>query len=486
MFVINTNKYSGLDKLGHELPEGVRRITTGYKPRPLQERLHRSLKRFNVVVCHRRWGKTVFSLNEMIDQGLRNQKHNPQYAYIAPTYKQAKMVAWEYIQDFTKNIPGVEVNKQELTVTIMRQGVKNAETGEWVKEPDKIKFMLLGADSPDSLRGIYLDGAILDEYAQCDPIVWGQIIRPALADRKGWAIFIGTPKGQNHFYHRFIKAQKRPESWYTIVSKASESGVLDQSEIDEMVGDMEPDEIEQELECSFTAAVLGSYYGKIINEMRNSVPARITDVPFNPGFPIATFWDIGIGDHCTIWFRQRVGQNFNYIDYYENNGKGVDHYVKVLRALSKPVGHVTDVDGVLIRGKEYEYARHIWPHDGNQREFSTGNTRIETAREKGLNPIEIQARQAIDDRVDASRKMLRGNCFIDKTNCARGLECLQNFQKEWDSKLMMFKNKPKHDWSSHASDSFGYSALDTKKDSFARDLYNNLQTYAVSEYNVFG
>ena len=128
-------------------------------------------------------------INEMIDQALRCQLHNPQFAYIAPTYKQAKMVAWEFFNDFTRNIPGVEVNKSELSITIYRPA-----------RGDKIKFMLLGAESPDALRGIYLDGCILDEYAQCDPSIWGQIIRPALSDRKGWAIFIGTPKGQNHFF----------------------------------------------------------------------------------------------------------------------------------------------------------------------------------------------------------------------------------------------------------------------------------------------
>ena len=219
------NRYSNMVR-GQAV--NVDKRSTGYMPRKLQQYLHNNLKRFNVLVCHRRFGKTVFSINEMIDRGLRNQLHNPQYAYIAPTYKQAKMIAWEYIIDYTRNIPGVEVNKSELSITIHRQGAKDKD-GEWTKKPDKIKFILLGADSPDSLRGLYLDGSILDEYAQCDPIIWGQIVRPALADRKGWAIFIGTPKGQNHFYHRLKKAETNSTgTWFTAIFKASETGILDQ------------------------------------------------------------------------------------------------------------------------------------------------------------------------------------------------------------------------------------------------------------------
>lgn len=435
---------------GRQLPQAVKRISTGYMPRRLQELLHHSLKRFNVLVCHRRFGKTVFAINELIDKALQNTLRNPQYAYIAPTYKQAKMIAWEYLKDYTKKIPGSEYNKQELTVYIYREATD-----------DHIKIILLGAENPDGLRGLYLDGAILDEYAQCDPIVWGQIVRPALADRKGWAIFIGTPKGQNHFYHRFLKAQAQPESWFTAIYKASETGILDDEELREMKADMEDDEVQQELECDFTAAILGSYFAKQMNVARKE--GRITDVPWNPGFPVDTFWDIGVGDATTIWFRQRIGERWHYIDYYTNNGKGVEHYIKMLRQ------------------KTYTYGKHVWPWDGKVRSFSTGQSRQQTAIGLGLRP-EIQDRQAIDDRINASRNRLH-NCLIDKIKCARGIDCLQNYQKEWDSKNMMFKKTHKKDWAEQGSSSFGYSSLDDRAGTFSGASRNNLPRIANGEYN---
>ena len=431
-------------------PTEVIRVETGYLPRPLQQTLHCSLKRFNVLVCHRRFGKTVFSINEMIDRALANQKHNPQYAYIAPTYKQAKLIAWEYLLHYTRNFPQREVNKGELSVTLHRPGIPSEldpKTGEvlaWEKEPDKIVFMLLGADNPDSLRGLYLDGAIMDEYAQCDPIIWGEIVRPALSDRKGWAIFIGTPKGQNHFYRRFKQAYEA-EGWFVAMYKASDTGIIGEDELRQLKDDMEPEEYEQEMECSFTAAIRGSYYGHILNQMRKD--GRIGRHPWNPSFPVETFWDLGHNDALAIVFRQKIGNTYYYIDYYENNGHGLDHYVKVLKE------------------KPYAYGRHVLPWDGKAHDLGTGLTRQETLRNLGLR-TEIQKRQYVDDRIQATRIRLKIS-FIDSANCARLIECLSNYQKEWDSKLMRFKPKPLHDWSSNAADSFGYSALDDREGQFA-------------------
>lgn len=432
--------------------KSVRYIETGYSPRPLQKKLHAELKRFNVLVFHRRWGKTVFSINEQLDQGLRCELKNPQYAYIAPTYKQAKMVAWEYYIDFTKNIPGVEVNKSELSITIPRPHLA-----------DKVKFMLLGAESPDALRGIYLDGAILDEYAQCDPIIWGQIIRPALSDRKGWAIFIGTPKGVNHF-HKLYHDVQGLDNWYTKIYKASQTGIVDPEELVDARVTMSEAEYNQEYECSFTAAILGSYYGETINDLRSK--NRVTEVPYDPTTPVDTYWDLGIGDTTAIWFRQRVGTEYRYIDYIELGGVGLQEYVKE------------------IKNKPYAYGRHVLPHDGAARELGTGRTRQETLLKLGLR-TEIQKRQAIDDGINAARNILPF-CWFDAVKCARGVEALSNYQREWDSKLNMFKNKPKHDWSSNGSDAFRYSALDDRKSYFADDFGKDLPRTAISDYNEFG
>lgn len=445
-----------------ELKKEIKKVSTGYIPRPLQAVIHANLKRFNVLVCHRRFGKTLLVINEMINKGIANTAHNPQYAYIAPTYKQAKMIAWEYIVDFTSEIPGVKVNKSELSVEILREGIKDSRGG-WAKKPDKIKFMLLGADNPDSLRGIYLDGAILDEYAQCDPIIWGEIVRPALADRKGWAIFIGTPKGQNHFYRRLVKAEEQPENWFTAIYKASETGVLPQDELEDMMSDMEPEEIEQELECSFHAAVRGSYYGEILRELEEN--DQIRTVYHNPKYPVDTHWDIGIGDSTAIVFRQKINEVWHYIDYLEANGKGVEWYIKELEK------------------KPYTYGRQVWPHDGKNKDFITGQTRLEVVED--LKPDwnwEVQTKQGLDDGIQAVRRRLKTSVF-DKVACERLLDCLKNYQREWDSKLMLFKNAPKHDWASHGADAFRYDALDEKDTREMKKRRDNLPRTANSEYD---
>jgi hypothetical protein len=538
----------------------VQEISTGYVPRKLQALFHRVLKRFNVLVCHRRFGKSVFVINEIIDLSLRNQLRNPQYAYIAPTYKQAKQIAWQYFVDYTRNIPNAKPNKSELTVYIERPWRVCPLTGK--TDPDVIKLMLIGADDPDSLRGLYLDGGGLDEYAQCDPIIWGEIVRPALADRKSeakrlgilgttdykepWIIFIGTPKGQNHFYRRFKKAgsseqyaedyeaendiqeeradwaefetahgildgvSKRDtdrilsnlpgkvvekyriwrrylasKDWFTAIYRASETGILDADEIDGMIEDLDEEEVQQELECSFTAAIKGSYYGHRLNQIEDR--GQIGAFPYNATYPVDTFWDIGVGDKTVIWFRQKIAGRYFYIDYFEMNGEGLEFYVRYLEAKAGRFGSRVELKkGLYVDGEEYKYGRHVWPHDGRAREFGTGQTRQELADQKYNMKVEILKRVDVQDRIDAARERLKIS-FFDKVKCARGLECLYNYQKEWDSKAGVFKEKPLHDWSSHGSDGFCYSAMDDKDSSLAMFSKNGTlninNSCADGEYN---
>jgi len=546
-------------QLPYEIKEekGVQRVKTGYVPRKFQLELHQNLKRFNVLVCHRRFGKTVLAVNHLIHRALCNPLRNPQYAYIAPTYKAAKRIAWQYFVDYTRHLPNVRPNKTELTVYIDRPDHIDPLTEE--KDPDEIKIMLIGADDPDSIRGIYLDGAILDEFAQCDPIIWGQVVRPALGDRKKiarelglyydtsgydlepWAIFIGTPKGQNHFFRRFKGAEdseaycaqyekdhdiageriawddfeetygiddntsqkelgqilkkissdvekeykawrkyKANSNWMTALFKASETGVLDLDEIEEMTEDLTEDQIRQELECDFNAAILGSYYGNLIVKAREA--NRICKVPYDSRYPVDTHWDIGVGDKTTIWFRQKVNGKYHYIHYYEQNGQGVDHYIKVLDALKEFEGKKTEVEeGEVITGRGFKYGRHVWPHDGKVQEFGSGQSRQETARKKGLK-VEIQPKQRREDRIQASRDRIKISYF-DEEHCERGIDCLYNYEKEYDEKLMIFKPTPKHNWASHGADGFGYSSLDDRDSYFEHDITQLSKNRATMDYN---
>lgn len=431
----------------------VKKITTGYYPRPLQMRMHAELQRFNVLVCHRRFGKTVFSLNELIDRALRNDRKNPQYGYIAPTYGQAKRVAWDYLKDFTKNIPGVSYNESELRVEIARAG-----------RGDKIKIWLLGAENPDTIRGIYLDGVVLDEFAEMNPVVWSTVVRPALSDREGWAIFIGTVKGRNHFYDIYHMA-KEDDNWYTALFRASETGVLPQAELDDAKAAMSEEEYAQEYECDWGAALIGAYYGKQISQLERD--NRITDVPYDPAVPVETWWDLGIGDTTAIWFTQKVGANYHVIDYLEMSGVGLDWYVKELQKL------------------KYLYGDVFLPHDAAARDLSTGKTRVEVL--KNLWPgkrIHIVPRQDVEDGINAVR-MILPKCYFDSAKTTDGIAALRSYQKKWDAKNKIYIDKPLHDWSSHAADAFRMFAIGNRYDRPSLEG-RNLPRTARNEYNIFG
>lgn len=221
-------------------------IVIPYTPRPIwRETIHPALSdnRFAVLVCHRRFGKTVGTVNEMIKKAVLNERKAPVYAYVAPYRNQAKRVAWEYLKYYTNPIPGRTVNESELFVELptRHQGSPGA------------RLYIIGADHPDALRGIYLDGVILDEYANIKPELWGGVIRPALSDREGWAVFIGTPRGQNQFYEMYQYADKS-DGWYSCIYRADESGVLPNDEIADMRAQMTEMEYRQELLCDFTAS----------------------------------------------------------------------------------------------------------------------------------------------------------------------------------------------------------------------------------------
>jgi phage terminase large subunit len=405
-------------------------VETGYRPRPLQADIHRQMKRFNVLVCHRRFGKTILCINELVDRALRNPLKMPRYAYIAPLYKQAKAVAFDYLVDYTQVIPGVEVNKAELRVDFVNAHGQEA------------RISLYGADNVDALRGIYLDGAVLDEYGQHNPRLWGEVIRPTLADRLGWAIFIGTPMGQNQFYDIYERARSA-EDWFVALYKASETNVLPETELQALKAELSPDEFEQELECSFQAAIKGAYYGDLMARARED--GRITDVPYDPALPVETWWDLGHDDATTIWFVQRVKPNsFRVIDYYEASGEALSHYGSVVAERKTDRG--------------YHYSEHYAPHDAEQMHLGMERTRKEQMLEWGVKWA-IQPRVSdVMERINAVRAILP-MCWFDEKRCAQGIKALEQYKKEWNPERQVFLTKPRHDWSSHAADAFGTGAM---------------------------
>lgn len=401
------------------------RIETGYRPRPLQAEIHSKLKRFNVLVCHRRFGKTILCLNELIHHCLQNTLPMPRYGYVAPLLSQGKKVAWDQLKHYTRNIPEVQYNEQELRADL----------------PGGRRIYIIGADNPDSHRGTYFDGIVLDEYAQMHPAAWIEVFRPALSDRKGFAIFIGTPKGRNAFYDLYEMAKKNP-NWYTALFKASKTGIIDKVELEQLRLEMGQDAYDQEMECSFTANVKGTYYGEAMSKIEND--GRITTVPYDPSLGVITAWDLGIGDSSAIWFAQRLFREIRVIDYLEVDGLSIPDIVKRLKE------------------KPFAYTTHLLPHDASARELGTGKTRVETLANHGIR-ADVIPRQSVDDGIQAVRNML-ALCWFDAVNCARGLECLREYRREWDDKTQMFKNKPLHNQFSHGADAFRMLALGIERE----------------------
>lgn len=398
------------------------RISTGYEPRQHQSTVHAALVRFNVLVAHRRFGKTVLCVNELIDRCLRCKLKNPRYAYVAPLRNQAKDVAWEYLKSYTRPIPGYEANEAELRVDL----------------PGGRRIRLYGADNPDQLRGLYLDGIVFDEFAQMQPRIWSEVVRPALTDREGWAIFIGTPMGRNAF-HVLYEQAKADSGWRAMIFRASETGIISQGELDAAKKAMSDDQYEQEFECSFTAAIVGAYYGKLMVTVE--AEKRIASVPWEPKAPVVTAWDLGIGDSTAIWFAQQVGNEVRLIDYYENSGVALSHYA----------GEIMD-----RKAKGWAFADHLLPHDAEVRELGTGKTRVETLASLGIHGRVLPA-MPVDDGINAVR-MLLPRCWFDADKCARGLEALRQYRREWDDKQKVFQKRPLHDWTSHPADAMRYLA----------------------------
>lgn len=375
------------------------------------------------MVCHRRAGKTVAGINDLIKRNLLNPRERPQSAYIAPLFKQAKAAVWDYLKHYTAGIPGATAHESELRVDLPHGG----------------RVRLYGADNPDALRGIYLDDVLLDEYAQMRPSLWTQIIRPALADRLGSATFIGTPKGRNEFYTIAEEARKNPE-WFFMLLKASESGLLDPDELISAAKQMSPDEYAQEFECSFDAAIKGSYFGELMNIAQTE--GRILPIALEPALRVGTAWDLGIGDSTAIWFFQQVANEIRFIDYLEASGVGLSYYV----------GKIDE-----RRAKGWIFGEHILPHDVSVKELGTGKSRLDVLRDLGLD-ARVLPNLPLDDGINAAR-MLLPKCYFDSVRCADGIEHLRQYRREFDEKLKSFKHRPLHDEHSHAADAFRYAAV---------------------------
>jgi phage terminase large subunit len=435
-------------------------VNIPYRPRKWAREAHRQYKRWLALVLHRRAGKTTFELNHhqkaatndtwerarlryllpaAPDSQIETLLRKRIYWHVMPSYKQAKLVAWEMLKDIARPIPGVKFNESELLVVY----------------PNKNRIQLIGADNPDSLRGPGLSGLSLDEFSQHPGNVFGEILSKALADHLGYCIWSGTIKGHDQLYQLYQAAKDDPE-WFALwqdvdASLATEEGATITALIRAMEDDrklvlngiMSQAEFDQEWYLSPEAAIKGAIYGKLMAAAK--VEGRITRVPIEPALPVDTDWDLGVGDHTAIWFTQslRSGE-VRCVDYYEGSGEGLPFYASILAEKKQKRGWV--------------YGSHWAPHDIVVRELGTGKSRLDTAKSLGINfkvtpRLTTAGAGEVEEGINAARILLP-KCWFDEEHCKAGIEALRHYRRDFNARLNEFKATPVHDWSSHAADAF--------------------------------
>ncbi len=418
--------------------QSAQRIVIPYTPRPHQRRLHAELQRFNVLVCHRRFGKTVFSIVELIKQILKEHLPDPRGAYICPTQVQARKVAWLYLKNLTAVIPGIKHNESSLTARF----------------PNGAEISLMGSENYHSLRGLYLDYVVMDEVAQQPPEAWTQVIRPALSDRLGGGIFIGTPLGrQNKFADLFHDAVDL-DGWYRCLLKASETGIVLPAELLAMQNEMSPEEYAQELECSWTAAIKGAYYSQEMETMRDD--GRICSVPYDESYPVITAWDLGMRDSTIVGYWQHVNGQDRLIRSEEFKYTSLPDIIK------------------QVHTHGYQFSQHIAPHDINVHEFGSGQQRIEIASRLGVE-FDACPGHSVTDGINAMRTGLK-KTVIDEANNQTLIAAWTQYRTEYNELKRVFSMKPLHDWCSDYADMGRYYFMcDKQTDMFStRPDYSKL------------
>ena len=387
-----------------------------YMPRPHFRALHNSTARWIFCVAHRRAGKTVALVNQLIRAALSNPRRHPppRYAYVGPSFDQVKDLCWGYLKHYAGGYPGVRFLEGELTVIF--------PTGATIR-------LYGGGQAYERIRGIYLDGAVLDEYPLLNARAWTSVVRPTLADYRGFAIISGTSNGDDHFHAVKLRAED-DAAWDIFDIKITDTGedALSFDEQAELTRDMPADEYAREMLNAFDAPVEGAYYTEAMNALQ--AQHRVTTVPVDLSQPLISGWDIGIHDFTCIWVFQLAGKSIHFVDYIEDRGHKGPHYLDLLDKRAKSWGTT--------------FKSHILPHDVEAREWGSGQSRRITLMDATPTPIVTADRVSDADGIHAVRGIL-GISFFDETRCRRGLARLRGYKK---SKF----GTPVHDDSSHGAD----------------------------------
>tara|TARA_R110000744_G_scaffold202531_1_gene321396 strand:- start:932 stop:2275 length:1344 start_codon:yes stop_codon:yes gene_type:complete len=413
-----------------------------YIPREVFKPLHVRDKRWAVVVAHRRAGKTVAMCADLVIGALETALPKPQFAYLAPQRDQAKRVAWNYLKDLTRPLWSKPPNESELKITI-----NNGHKGEST-------IFVAGADNYDALRGMYFDGVVLDEVGDIRPSAWYTVLRPALSDRRGWAIMAGTPRGKNLFWNLREEARLNPQTHILLELPASKTNIIHPDELRDAKVQMTDEAYAVEYEISFDAAIPGAYYAKQIGQAYED--GRIGKFPIDPAFPVNLVADLGFTDSCSWWAWQETRDGIRVVDFMEDDNQPIQHYIDWIK--SRP--YLVNPKGIFL------------PHDARAKSLQTGKSIIEQFLKNGIRP-NIVSELSLQDGIEAARVILK-QCWFDETITYDGVEHLRAYMREYDERTQTYRNRPKHDQHSHAADAFRYLALAARPTSSKSQRMNTI------------
>jgi phage terminase large subunit len=423
------------------------RIALPFTPRLWQARLIDDPAPRIVAVVHRRAGKSTALMWRGLKRALTDPKPLPRVVHILPYgVMWTRTGLWDQAVRAADAIPGTQVRRSEMAIRLPNGGTWQAG----------------GADNPDSWRGGYGDEVIIDEFDDTPVSMVPLVIEPMLADRNGTLVRSGTPKGRGLLQAAYDRAKVMP-GYSAYLLSYEKTGALNDEAIETLRREMSEEEFQQELCCSFASPNSGSYYGKLMDDAERE--GRITSVPHDPALKVWTSWDLGIDDSTAIWCCQITrGGEWRLIDYIEDSGVGLDHYVR------------------LLQQRPYVYERHLLPHDAQVRELGSGRTRTETLHGLGVRPTRTVRQHSPADGINAVR-MILPRAWFDAERCAKGIHALRHYRREWNEAAQTWRASPVHDHASHGADSARYLALGVRETQVRPDQASIERQFPMSRLN---
>jgi len=422
-----------------------------FRPRAYQVPAFNSTARYNLLVWHRRGGKDITSWNRLIKRALTI---TGSHYFIFPYYAQARRIIWNAVtadgMQFLDMIPKNLVTRtdtQRLTIELI-----NGST-----------IQLLGAKDADSLVGTQAHSLYFSEVSLHKEIIFDRLLPIMMENRDAEMLLNFTPRGRIHRSYKLYQEAIKSERWFTSILDIEQTGAMDKAEVDEIarITGMPRELVEQEYYVKFSTGLSGAYYFELIDQAYNT--SRVREVLYNPNLPLVVSWDTGVADDTVLWVAQPDQDRIRIIDYYENRGEGLLHYL-----------HFLDSRG-------YAHANYIFPFDIEQREMTTSKSRIEFLQDHGVFAYDILPRTPIMEGIHAVRALLP-QCVFDERRCSQGLEKLAAYRPDWSEEKQVFSDKPRHDKASHAADSFRYLALGLDTFSAYQPRVPS-QTTAIYKYN---